>query len=340
MPQDLFCQLAEFWRARQVGAIARQIDPGQHDFGMAALDQRADLIDHRAHRHRTRIAAAIGDDAERAAVIAAVLHLHEYPRQAFLKSLQEMRRHLLDRHDVGDRDLFLAGNAECRRRVQGHACGAPCLAVHLVFIADDAVDFCHRCEHLGLRLRCAAGHHDPSFRPLALQPPDRLPRLRHGFVGHRATVDDDGIGEPSALSLPRNHFGFERVEAAAEGDDVNAHLRRRWQMTLANNAGSNRPSYSNVAVPVIKTWSSRSRHSMERSPPGSEMLTMRLARFSRAAATAVAQAAEPQAFVSPAPRSKVRIAIWSRSTICASVIFARSGKIGWFSNSGPKRPRS
>ena len=40
---------------------------------------------------------------------------------------------------------------------------------------------------------------------------------------------------------------------------------------------------------------------------GQRDLTMRLARFSRAAATAVAQAAEPQALVSPAPRSQVRI---------------------------------
>ena len=43
---------------------------------------------------------------------------------------------------------------------------------------------------------------------------------------------------------------------------------------------------------------------------------------------AVAQAAEPQARVRPAPRSQVRIVMWSRSTIWASVILARSGKIG------------
>ena len=43
---------------------------------------------------------------------------------------------------------------------------------------------------------------------------------------------------------------------------------------------------------------------------------------------AVAQAAEPQALVSPAPRSQVRIVMWPRSTICASVILARSGKTG------------
>jgi len=52
---------------------------------------------------------------------------------------------------------------------------------------------------------------------------------------------------------------------------------------------------------------------------------MRLARRSRAAATAVAQAAEPQALVSPAPRSQVRIVMWSRSTTWASV--TRTGQL-------------
>ena len=40
------------------------------------------------------------------------------------------------------------------------------------------------------------------------------------------------------------------------------------------------------------------------------------------------QAAEPQALVSPAPRSQVRITICSRVFTAASEIFARSGKIG------------
>ena len=54
---------------------------------------------------------------------------------------------------------------------------------------------------------------------------------------------------PARSRLARNHFGFERVETAAEGDDVDAH----GQATLANSAGSNRPSYSKSAVPVIST---------------------------------------------------------------------------------------
>src|SRR5438445_666603 len=152
MPQDLPGQLPKFWRAWQIGAITREVHAGQHALGMAALRQRADLLDDGAHRYRARIAAA-----------------------------------------------------------------------------------------------------------------------------------------------GRN---------AAEGADVDAHCP---QATLANSAGSKRPSYSKSAVPVISTWSSRSRHSIASLPPGSATSTLRLARFSRAAATAVAQAAEPHALVNPTPRSQVRI---------------------------------
>ena len=41
-----------------------------------------------------------------------------------------------------------------------------------------------------------------------------------------------------------------------------------------------------------------------------------------------AQAAEPHALVSPAPRSQVRRRTWAASITCASEMLARSGKIG------------
>ena len=50
--------------------------------------------------------------------------------------------------------------------------------------------------------------------------------------------------------------------------------------------------------------------------------------------------ADPQASVIPAPRSQVRMMMCSGDTTLATVILARSGKIGWFSRSGPKRSRS
>src|SRR5581483_3223306 len=316
VPQDLLHQLPEFGGAGQIDTVAREIDAGQHDLGTAALGERAHLLDHRAHRHRARIAPAMGDDAERAAMVATVLHLDEHTWQPTLEAVKQMRRHLPDSHDVADRDLFAGANIERGARV------APRGAPHLVVIADDAVDLGHLGEHRSLRLCRTAGHDDARIGPLAFQAPDRLPRLPHRLVGDRATVDDDGLLETCRCRLPRDHLGFERVEAAAEGDDLDAHA------TDAKNEGSNFPSYSNDAVPVISTWSSRSRHSMASLPPGNAISTLRLARFSLAAATALAQAAEPQALVSPAPRSQVRMVMWSRSTIWASVMLARSGKIG------------
>ena len=107
-----FVSWPELRRTRQVGAIAREVNAGQHDLGVAALGERTDLIDDRAHRHRTRIAAAERNDAEGAAVVAAVLHLHEHPRQPGLEAVEQMRRHRLDRHDVGDRDLLARADAE------------------------------------------------------------------------------------------------------------------------------------------------------------------------------------------------------------------------------------
>ncbi len=162
-------------------------------------------------------------------MIAAVLHLHEYPRPALLKSFDQMRRHLLDGHDVGDRDLFAGFDAKARRAVERGARRPPGLAAHLVVIAEHAIDLGHISEHLRLGLRRAAGHHDAPVRPLALEPADRLPRLRHGFIGDRAAIDDDGVGEPGIPRLAQDHLGFEGVEAAAEGDDLDAHVRRRRQ---------------------------------------------------------------------------------------------------------------
>ena len=53
--------------------------PGQNHLVIAAIHQPLDLIHHHARRDRAGIAPAIGDDAEGAAVIAAILHLHIGP---------------------------------------------------------------------------------------------------------------------------------------------------------------------------------------------------------------------------------------------------------------------
>ena len=61
-------------------------------------------------------------------------------------------------------------------------------------------------------------------------------------------------------------------------------------------------------------------------PPGTVTVTVRPVRPVRAALTAAAQAAEPQALVRPAPRSQVRIVIASREVTWAIEMLARSGK--------------
>ena len=59
MLEDLLHQRAEPGRARQVRAIAGEIDAGEHDLAIAARDEPAHLRHHLAHRHRARIAAAV-----------------------------------------------------------------------------------------------------------------------------------------------------------------------------------------------------------------------------------------------------------------------------------------
>ena len=334
MFQNLLHQRAELGRARKIPAIAGEIDAGENDLAIAARAQPAHLRDRLAHRHRARIAAAIRDDAEGAAVVAAILHLHEGTR-APLEAVDEMRGRLPHRHDVVDCDLFLGGEAEgCSR--QNIAMLLPGLRADLLLVAQHQCDLRHVGEGFGFGLRRAARDHDGRVGMLALELADRLARLPHRLRRDRARIDDDHIGKPGRLRLAADHLRLIGVEPAAEGDDIDAH----WVALTSNSAGSNLPSYSYATGPVINTWSSCARHSMRSSPPGRVTVTVRPTRPRRTAATAAAQAAEPQALVRPAPRSQVRRTRWSRETTCASEMFARSGKIGWVSNSGPSLPRS
>src|SRR3546814_1215014 len=83
------------------------------------------LADDRADRDRAAVAAAIGNDAEGAAVVAAVLHLDEGARPAG-EARDEVTRSLGHRHDVVDAHR-LAGCAEAAR-------------VQLLAVADHPVE--------------------------------------------------------------------------------------------------------------------------------------------------------------------------------------------------------
>ena len=93
------------------------------------------------------------------------------------------------------------------------------------------------------------------------------------------------------------------MKRAMRASPIAASLRSR---APAATARRQRALKSSAKGPVIRIWSSLSRQSMTRSPPGSVTVTLRPVSPRRAAATAAAQAAVPQARVSPAPRSQVR----------------------------------
>src|SRR5581483_5091846 len=98
-------------------------------------------------------------------------------------------------------------------------------AVDLVLVAEHTVDFGHRGELHGVRLRGAAGDDDLSAGLLAPEPPDRLPRLAYRLASDCAGVDDHRVGDTGSLGLAPHCFRFDDVEPAAEGDDVEGHLR-------------------------------------------------------------------------------------------------------------------
>ena len=146
--------------ARPAGrAVARDVDAGEHHLAVAVLDEPAHLRDDLAHRHRARVPAPERDDAEGAAVVAAVLHLHEGARVA-LDAVDEVQRGLAHRHDVVDAD-FLFG-------VEAERC---CAGVPRCSAQNAGADLLRRCrarprhfghggEGLRLGLRRAARDHD------------------------------------------------------------------------------------------------------------------------------------------------------------------------------------
>ena len=144
------------------------------------FDEAADLRHDLARRHRARRPAAERNDAERAAVIAAVLHLHVGAR-ARSEAVDEMSGRLAHAHDVVDLHALGAGGRKPGERLRPHLLG----------VADDVIDFAQRCKALGLDLRGAAGDDDARRRVLAAQPADGLRRLAHGLGGDGASVDDD-----------------------------------------------------------------------------------------------------------------------------------------------------
>ena len=99
--QNLADERAERRRPRKIGAVRRDVDAGQHDLAASARHEAANLRHDLTGRHRARRSAPVRNDAERAAVIAAVLHLH-VGAGARPEAVDEMPGRLAHAHDVVD----------------------------------------------------------------------------------------------------------------------------------------------------------------------------------------------------------------------------------------------
>src|SRR6202035_4612143 len=111
-------------------------------------------------------------------------------------------------------------------------------------VAEHAIDLGHVAEARGLDLCGATGDHDAGARPLAPKAADGLAGLAAGFAGDRAGIDHDGVGKAGRLRMRPDDLGLVGVETAAEGDEVDAHVRMlQAAPAAANSAGSKVPAY-------------------------------------------------------------------------------------------------
>ena len=219
MRQYSFDQRPQRWPAGQIVAIARQIDPGQHDLAVSCIHQRSDPVYHDTGRHRPALPASEGDGAEGTTVVAPVLHLDERPDMVGERG-DEMRRRLAHLHDVTDDD-----------RIRG----IPGRRRQLVGIADNPVHFGHRREAAGVDLRRATRHDDLRRRSCPTRTADRGAGLLHRGVRHRAAIDDDHVA-PRQQRPDRLAFGD--VEAATEADDLG---QGSWHGLRSSGAGRASP---------------------------------------------------------------------------------------------------
>ena len=111
--------------------------------------------------------------------------------------------------------------------------------MHLLGVADDAIDLRHVGEAAGLDLRGAAGDDEARMRPLALEPTDGLAGLAHRLGGDGAGVDDDGVLEPGGGGMAPHDLRLESVEPAAQRDDADRRCRIVATCHPGNRAGRN-----------------------------------------------------------------------------------------------------
>src|SRR5215213_2697170 len=207
--QDVPHEAAEVRRAGQVGAIGRNVDPGQYRFAVALLEQAAQLFDNGRCRDRAGGTARKGYDAEGAAVVAAVLNGNKGPRMSGkIRDGRVRGVFQLDGRGYADPWRCLASEIGIARGFQ------------LLAIAEDAIDLVHGSKGAIFELGGATRDNEASLRALATRAADGLTGLSQGFGRHGTGVEDDGVVQTGVERRGADHLGLIGVEPAAEGNDL------------------------------------------------------------------------------------------------------------------------
>ena len=189
-------QRGEARARKQVGAVVPQVDPGEHELGVAGLDQTLGLIEHALGVEAAAGAAREGHDAERATMLAAVLDLQERARPpADPDDRRRVQRGGVG--DVGDVDAVGDNLVEQVREPR------------LVPVADDQIDLRHRGDVVRAGLGPASGHDELGAVAHPRRAADHLAVGELGARRDRARVDHhhvrglvEGHG-PKATGLER-----------------------------------------------------------------------------------------------------------------------------------------
>ena len=147
-------QVGQPHAAARLPAPAAQVDAAEHDFAIAPR-QAADLLDHLLRRSAAAAAAHERNDAERAAIVAAVLDLQIGAGAVAGRVFHRRGKKIVLREDIADVDVAVV-------RVAGS--GDKVGDLRLVRIADHPFDARHGGQFFGRALRVAARHQDARRR--------------------------------------------------------------------------------------------------------------------------------------------------------------------------------
>ena len=190
-----------------VDAVCARVLRDDQQFTNTAFGQLLRFDQHFIDRARNQIAAHRGDDAKRAAVIAALGYLQI--RVVFRCELDALRRNQVQMRIVLAWQLCVHGREHARvvlRAADREHVGMR-LADHIGALAEAAGD-----DHLAVLGQCLA---------------DRVERFLNGGVDETASVDDDDIGRVVAghdfvtlhAQLGEDAFGVDQRLGAAETDE-------------------------------------------------------------------------------------------------------------------------